>query len=72
MFVKNNMLAPVQRLTQIVREFANKQLDARCPVSSSDEIGQLSRSFNEMAATIQDYNRTLEKKVEDRTRELKD
>ncbi|MDR3584930.1 MAG: cache domain-containing protein [Desulfosporosinus sp.] len=72
LFVMNNMLAPIQKLTQIVREFANKKLDARCPVLSSDEIGQLSSSFNEMADTIQDYNRTLEKKVEDRTRELKD
>ena len=72
LLVMNSMLAPVQKLTQIVREFANNKEDARCPVSSSDEIGQLSRCFNEMADIIQEHNRTLEKKVEDRTRELRD
>jgi signal transduction histidine kinase len=65
-FVMNNMLNPIQKLTQTVKDFANKEMDARCPVLSSDEIGELSRSFNEMADTIQVYNNTLEQEMEHR------
>jgi len=66
LFVMNNMLNPIQKLTQAVKDFANKKMDARCLVSSFDEIGELSRSFNEMADTIQDYSNTLEQEMEHR------
>ncbi|MDP4159933.1 MAG: SpoIIE family protein phosphatase, partial [Bacillota bacterium] len=57
-------------LTQVVKHFGNKELDARCEVSSQDEIGELSSSFNDMADMIQDYSINLETKVERRTKEL--
>jgi signal transduction histidine kinase len=42
-----------QRMTQIVNEFANGNLDQRIEITSHDEIGQLAAAFNQMADTIQ-------------------
>ncbi len=39
---------PVQRLTVAAQAVAGGQLDHKVPVGSKDEIGQLSRAFNEM------------------------
>ena len=70
LLLMNKMLKPVMNLTQVVKHFGDKKLDARCVVSSDDEIGELSSSFNNMADMIQDYSITLETKVEQRTKEL--
>jgi two-component system sensor histidine kinase ChiS len=40
----------------VVRTFDKDNLSVRVPVRSRDEVGRLSRSFNEMAGTIQEYN----------------
>ena len=64
------LLRPVLHLTRIVKQFGEKNMDARCEVTSADEIGELGRSFNNMADTIQNYSLTLEHKVLERTKEL--
>ncbi|MCB9796550.1 MAG: SpoIIE family protein phosphatase [Alphaproteobacteria bacterium] len=43
---------------------------ARVSVDSEDEFGQLGRAFNEMAEQIEEYTRTLEQKVAERTQAL--
>jgi two-component system chemotaxis sensor kinase CheA len=60
-----------------VNALASGNHDIRVEVSSGDEIEILGRAFNEMAAELKDsyerlesMNRTLEVKVEERTREL--
>ena len=70
-FVRN-MLAPIRSLSDTVRRFSAERLDVRASVDSADELGELGRSFNRMADTIQDYGRSLESKVAERTRELKE
>jgi two-component system NtrC family sensor kinase len=54
-------------------------LTARVPVRSSDEMGRLARSWNEMAEDLQHargelegLNRTLEQRVEEKTRQLEE
>jgi signal transduction histidine kinase len=84
-WLSNRVTAPVMALTQAVREIADTdRLDARVPVSSSDELGALARSFNRMAENLQratrereqvvrdleSLNQTLEAKVAERTEEL--
>lgn len=64
------MIRPIQNLTLAVENFANNDFSSRALVLSDDEIGRLAQSFNGMAATIEDYSRTLENMVEERTREL--
>lgn len=66
----NGLLRPVLHLTKVVEQFGKKNMDARCEIRSSDEIGELGRSFNDMADTIQNYSLTLENKVLERTKEL--
>lgn len=51
---------PINRLTKSTRAFAEGELGVRTPVTSRDETGELSRSFNEMAETIEDNIAKLE------------
>lgn len=69
-FLLNGMLKPVMHLTAVVKQFGEKKMDVRCSISAQDEIGELGRSFNNMADMIQSYSTNLEQKVEERTREL--
>lgn len=44
----------IRALDSVVREFALKHFEVRAPIKSRDEIGNLSKSFNNMAQTIDD------------------
>ncbi|MEZ4403684.1 MAG: adenylate/guanylate cyclase domain-containing protein [Kofleriaceae bacterium] len=57
-------------LSTAVQRFADKDFGVRTQVASADEIGQLGKSFNAMAETIQLHSEHLESLVRDRTSEL--
>jgi class 3 adenylate cyclase len=57
-------------LSTTVQRFAEKDFKARTNIGSKDEIGQLGKSFNVMAETIQAHSENLEQLVQQRTREL--
>ncbi|MEH2382508.1 MAG: ATP-binding protein [Nostoc sp.] len=61
---------PIIYLTNIVSQFTAGNLDIRAKISSKDEIGQLAKSFNNMAFQLQTSFETLEQRVEERTAEL--
>ncbi|WP_066382524.1 MULTISPECIES: diguanylate cyclase domain-containing protein [unclassified Anabaena] len=61
---------PIIYLTNIVSQFTAGNLDIRAKVGSKDEIGQLARSFNDMALELQISLETLEQRVQQRTAEL--
>ena len=61
---------PLQRIVDTTREIAAGDLSKRAEVSSSDEVGQLAESFNGMVQQLEDWNRTLEARVEERTHDL--
>nr|WP_231505905.1 hybrid sensor histidine kinase/response regulator [Planktothrix serta] len=61
---------PIIYLTNIVSNFSAGNLDIRAKISSKDEIGQLAKSFNNMALQLQTSFETLEHRVEERTAEL--
>jgi two-component system chemotaxis sensor kinase CheA len=70
---------PVTDLTQAVNTLASGQRDIQVNISSGDELEVLGGAFNHMAAELKDsygrleeMNRTLEMKVQERTRELAD
>jgi class 3 adenylate cyclase/HAMP domain-containing protein len=59
-FVGFQMTKGIRLLDSVVRRFAMKEFDVRAPVLSSDEVGNLSKSFNTMAQTIDGYSKRLE------------
>ncbi len=61
---------PIISLTNIVFQFTAGNLDIRAKISSKDEIGQLAKSFNNMALQLQTSFETLEQRVQERTAEL--
>jgi two-component system NtrC family sensor kinase len=73
------IIRPLQRMAAAAREISRGDLSQKVKVSSHDEIGELADSFNLMTdhlseanAKLIDWGRTLEKKVEERTRELRE
>jgi len=61
----------IDQLRKGAETISDGNLDYRLNVSSGDEIEVLAEQFNSMAAKLQDSYRDLEKKVEERTSELK-
>ncbi|RKY91809.1 hypothetical protein DRQ15_04080 [candidate division KSB1 bacterium] len=67
----------VRDLLEVVDAIVHGDLSKRAPVQSKDELGKLAEAINKMTADLQraqdeikEYQRDLEKKVEERTREL--
>ncbi|HIJ86743.1 MAG TPA: HAMP domain-containing protein [Desulfuromonadales bacterium] len=68
---------PVQRLVRHSAQVASGDLDSRVPVSSRDELGELSDSLNRMTESLGKADRelkgwadSLEQKVAERSREI--
>ena len=79
MYIARRMTHPLNQLAVVAREVGAGNLSASVTSYSSDEIGELSRVFNQMTTSLQsreqelkDLNRTLEAKVERRTYDLKE
>ncbi|MBC7349174.1 MAG: diguanylate cyclase [Candidatus Aminicenantes bacterium] len=69
---------PLRRMTKTVQEISSGDLSKRTEVTSNDEVGTLAKSFNLMVdrlhqtlSSLQEARGNLEKKVEERTTELK-
>lgn len=69
---------PVKELVIATKKIAEGEFDCEIPVRSDDEIGELAASFKRMTERlktadeeIKELVRTLEEKVEERTKELK-
>jgi len=78
-FSTARIILPLQRMAAATKQIAKGDLSHRVDVTSRDEIGALADSFNRMTAHLQEandklieYGKILEKKVEERTRELRD
>jgi len=61
---------PIIYLTNIVSQFTTGNLDIRAKITSTDEIGHLAKSFNDMALQLQISLETLVQRVLERTAEL--
>jgi len=71
------VLGPVERLTRAMSRVTAGDLETRVPVTSSDEIGAMASSWNAMTGELarargelQEWNETLERRVEEKTAEL--
>jgi two-component system NtrC family sensor kinase len=77
-FITTGIIRPVRKMVWATRKIAEGDLSLELPISSKDEIGQLAESFNHMLVRLkqarqelEDYGRTLEEKVEQRSQQLK-
>ena len=66
------IIRPLRQLMLGTSKVSKGDYDVQLAVTQHDEVGDLTQTFNDMASTIADYTRTLEVRVEDRTRELRD
>ncbi|MEO6928414.1 MAG: EAL domain-containing protein [Casimicrobiaceae bacterium] len=77
MLLTRRLVAPMRRLIRAARAVGGGRLDVYVPASSSDEMGLLTHTFNHMTqrlaesqSQVSSYQRTLEDKVAQRTKEL--
>jgi GAF domain-containing protein/HAMP domain-containing protein len=61
---------PIEELVQAASKISSGELSARVQLASDDEIGALGKSFNQMAAELQNTLTSLEHRVAERTQEL--
>lgn len=68
----------LKHLMEYTRQIGGGDLQAKIAITSTDEVGELGSALNAMAqelhtsrTAIEVYNKTLEKRVEDRTNELR-
>ncbi len=60
-FVSRRITRPLERLSSAVRKIAKGNFDVNVAISSSDEIGELSDSFNNMAGELKERESSLKK-----------
>jgi two-component system, NtrC family, sensor kinase len=79
LYTSRGIARPLLALTHVARKITQeKDFDLRSAVTSTDEIGTLATSLNQLVQWVGDYTRelevsrqTLEQRVEERTQELK-
>jgi signal transduction histidine kinase/DNA-binding response OmpR family regulator len=69
-FLAREMVRPIQALQAGAARLGAGALDERIAVRTGDELEALAQEFNQMAAQLQESYASLERKVEERTREL--
>jgi signal transduction histidine kinase len=70
LFVARRMTTPIRALHDGAARIGRGDLDHRINIKTGDELETLSEQFNRMAAQLQDSYASLERKVEERTRQL--
>jgi len=70
MFLAGRMVVPIQALRAGAARIGSGDLAQRIDIKTGDEVEALANQFNDMASRLQESYADLEKKVDDRTREL--
>lgn len=66
------VLLPLSKLTQSARELASGNYDVQLNSDRTDELGELTRTFDVMAKHVLDHTRHLEDRVQQRTQALRE
>jgi signal transduction histidine kinase len=70
LFLARRMVVPIRALHDGAAQIGRGDLTQRISIKTGDELEALGDQFNKMAAQLQDSYATLERKVEERTRQL--
>jgi signal transduction histidine kinase len=70
LYLARRMVIPIRALRDGAARIGRGDLTQRLEIETGDELQELGSQFNSMAAQLQDSYANLERKVEDRTREL--
>lgn len=78
LLVRRQVIHPLGRFVNVINAISNanfnlsEETNQQLPVNREDEVGELARSFNNMANQLHDYSMNLEEKVSSRTQELQE
>jgi two-component system, OmpR family, sensor histidine kinase BaeS len=70
-FLAQTLSRPVRELTAATKALAGGQLGHRVPVRSSDEIGELAESFNQMSSDLEQATRARQQMTADLAHDLR-
>jgi len=70
MFLARRMVVPIHALRAGAARLGSGDLGQRIAIKTGDEVEALANQFNDMAGRLQESYANLERKVEERTREL--
>ena len=65
------VVTPIRRLAQVAEAMEQGDLGARVEIESEDELGLAAGAFNKMGAELQSYTQSLERRVEERSAEVR-
>jgi len=78
-FITSSIINPLKNMVLAANRIAQGNLNQKVNMAFQDELGQLAQAFNQMTENLKKANeklvqwgKTLEKRVEERTRELKE
>jgi signal transduction histidine kinase/CheY-like chemotaxis protein len=70
LFLARRMVGPIRTLSEGAAQIGSGDLTQRIAIKTGDELEALGDQFNSMATKLQESYATLERKVEERTRQL--
>ena len=70
--LSNRMTRPILELRESADIIEKGNLDHRVKINTHDEIGELGAKFNQMASVLKASRESLEEKIEQRSREIKE
>lgn len=70
-FVASRLLRPLGSLSELANRLTQGEWTYRVPVDRNDELGALAFSLNQMAEELSSVYRSLEERVEERTRQIR-
>ncbi|MGD2161916.1 MAG: GAF domain-containing protein [Anaerolineales bacterium] len=70
-FAASRLLRPLGSLSELANRLAQGEWTYRVPVDRNDELGALAFSLNQMAEELSNVYRSLEDRVEERTRQIR-
>ncbi len=69
-FLAGRLLKPIRQLTQASQALARGELNQQVPVTSQDELGQLTQTFNQMSADLEKADQQRKRMTADITHDL--